>query len=119
MVERRADREGVLAERVTGEKAAKVGGRPVELWDSRLEGPVPVEASSRADIGAPTADSHGESLRHRRVSKGRRAMGGEVIRERDMKGGGTSRGRRCDEAPWSVMRRGSQLSGGRRRCKPA
>jgi len=47
------------------------------------------------------------------------AMGGEVIRERDMKGGGTSRGRRCDEAPWSVMRRGSQLSGGRRRCKPA
>jgi hypothetical protein len=61
IVERREDREGVLAESVTGEKAAYVGGAPVGAGVSWVGGDPPSELSSRADMGELTYDSQGVS----------------------------------------------------------
>lgn len=60
-MDRREDREGVFAERVTGEKVAYVGGPLPVIGVSKEGGVPPNDVSSREDMVGATYDSQGVS----------------------------------------------------------
>lgn len=67
--------EGVVAESVTGEKAANVGGgvAPRIGCESKDGGEAPREESSREDIGWPSCEIHGRSCESKCAAEGQKS----------------------------------------------